>query len=177
MIIKNAVIEEEIVLQNLCASWKDKEFLEGNAFSKDYIERGITEGYLPPITNASKDNHRFKSIYLKEEKEIIGLIDLYLGYPNENTLWIGMFLIGTEYQSKGYAHEAFQLLEKSIVDQKINKIGIGVYLKNWRGLRFWVKEGFTKINGIVGDKEFSNATFSIISLEKELNVSRETLLD
>ncbi|EQB86192.1 hypothetical protein M918_15865 [Clostridium sp. BL8] len=48
-------------------------------------------------------------------------------------------------------------------------IGLSVYLKNWKGLRFWTNNGFDKIIGIFGDKKYSETTFSIIGLQKELN--------
>lgn len=174
LMICNATIDEEDKLVNICRSWKNKKELEGNSFTDDYISNSILKGNLPPIDNASKDNNRFQSIYLKKTNQLIGFIDMYLGFPKDSTLWIGMFIIDEKYQDKGYAHEVIELIENELKGTKYNEIGIGVYLKNWKGLRFWIKEGFTKINKITGDKEFSENTFAVISLEKSINVSRET---
>ena len=49
-----------------------------------------------------------------------------------------------------------------------SKTGIAVYLKNWRALRFWTKAGFNTINGIKGDKDFSENTFARIELTMNL---------
>ncbi|MDQ0360800.1 GNAT family N-acetyltransferase [Breznakia pachnodae] len=167
LVIKDAVIEEEQQLKKICDSWTDKELLEGDAFTDDYIRKGILEGDLPPVENASKENHRFKSIYL--DNTIIGFIDLYLGYPTPDVLWIGLFVIDNEYQSKGYAKEVINVLGNEVRNTNYTKMGIGVYLKNWKGLNFWIKEGFNKITGMYGDKEYSENTFAFIGMIKELD--------
>lgn len=166
LILKDAVIQDEAELKRVCDSWDDKELLEGSTFDNDYIRKGILEGDLPPIPNANQNQHRFKSISL--DGKIIGLIEMYLGYPTNNVLWIGMLIIDKEYQSKGYAKEVIEFINNELKTTAYQKIGIGVYLKNWRGLNFWIKQGFIKINKMYGDKEYSEHNHAIIALMKEV---------
>ncbi|WDV44618.1 GNAT family N-acetyltransferase [Clostridiaceae bacterium M8S5] len=168
VIKKSSTIECER-LQNICMSWDDKIKLEGEEFEDDYIEKCLKNGDLPPIQTASKDNYRLKSIYLKKGNELIGFFDLYYGYPAEDTIWIGMFLIDKKYQNNGYAREVIELVIKESNKTDYRKIGIGVYLKNWKGLRFWTRAGFDKVFTISGDKEYSDKTFALIGLEKYLD--------
>ena len=157
-------------LQLICDAWNegDKLLLEGDSFEDDYIEKCLKNGDLPPIPTAKIDKYSIKSIYTKEDNKLIGFFDMYHGYPNEDTLYISMFLISMEYQGKGYSSEVIEMLKQEAKKHHFKKIGLGVHLKNWKGLRFWFKNGFTQINGIYGDKEYSTGNFSFIGLECSL---------
>lgn len=167
LIIRKATIDDIQDLNRICLSWKDKILVEGDVFPKGYIENCINNGDLPPIKSAHASNYYFMVIQ-KTEGDIIGFFDLYHGYPNNETVWISIFLIDKEVQGNSYG----QVTIKSICDECKRSgwktIGLSVHLKNWKGLRFWKNNGFDKIIGIFGDKEYSATTFSIIGLIKEL---------
>jgi len=170
LIIADAKMDECDSLQRIGESWHDKVFLEGEAFESGYIHRCITEGDLPPIPSASKQNYRLKSIFLKEKRVLIGFVDLYLGYPNEHTAWISILVLDKNFQGNGYAKELMEGISHECTIIEYKKIGIGVYLKNWRALRFWTRMGFNKITGISGDTDYSEDAFAIIKLEKNIQV-------
>lgn len=79
-----------------------------------------------------------------------------------------MFLISKEYQKKGYAQEVIEFISSEGIKTEYEKIGIGVHLKNWKGLRFWTKSGFDKVLGIYGDDMYSKNTYALIGLEKNI---------
>lgn len=166
--IQEASLIEVDALQNICESWRDKERLEGDVFDKDHAQKAVTTGHLPPVEDASKRRFHFKAIYEKASSTPIGLLELYEGYPKEETLWIGLLIIETSHQGKGYARQAIQALTEVSAASQFNKLGVGVALKNWKGLRFWTQAGFTHIRGIYGDKTYSPETFSLAALEKIL---------
>ncbi|WBW95584.1 GNAT family N-acetyltransferase [Oceanirhabdus sp. W0125-5] len=168
LIITNSKIEECDELQKICESWDDKKLIEGSNIEPDYIYKCITEGDLPPVTNASRENYKLKSIYLKDNGKLIGFTDLYFGYPKEKTIWISLFLISKDFRKKGYAQEVIECISKEGRTAEYEKIGIGVHLKNWRGLRFWTKSGFDRVVGIFGDEDYSENTYAVIGLEKNL---------
>ncbi|WP_156476424.1 hypothetical protein [Clostridium sp. Marseille-P299] len=45
---------------------------------------------------------------------------------------------------------------------------LGIYLKNWKGLRFWNSNEFNKIIGIYGNKDYIESSFAMIGLKNEL---------
>ena len=141
--------------------------MEGEGFSKGYIENSIAHGELPPIKNAQADNYYFMAIQ-KKDGRMIGFLDLYHGYPDNETLWIGMFLIDKEVQGNSYGQEVIQSIFEECTRTGWKSVGLGVYLKNWKGLRFWNNNGFNKIIGIYGDKVYGENAFSIIGLKKEI---------
>ena len=169
IILSDSSMSECIDLQIICESWVDKVLIEGSEFESNYIYNCLTKGDLPPIPNAKKSLYRLKSIYLKHSHELIGFTDLYFGYPTNDTAWVSIFIIREKFRNNGYAQEAIAILTEECKLLGYKKIGIGVYLKNWRALRFWTKVGFDKVTSISGDKDYSENNFARIGLEKNLN--------
>ncbi|TVY02121.1 GNAT family N-acetyltransferase [Cohnella terricola] len=165
--IRRAVTEDIEDLNRICASWQDKIDLEGEGFPEGYIENCMINGDLPPIKNAHIANYYFMVIQNKDGK-IIGFFDLYHGYPDNETVWISIFLIDRETQGSSFGQEAIQSICDECMKSGWKSMGLGVHLKNWKGLRFWNNNGFNKIIKISGDKEYSATTFSIIGLKREL---------
>lgn len=169
LIIKDSVTDECESLQRLYESGKYLKDIIGDSFEADHIYKCLANGDLPPITNANKEYYKIKSIYLKETSELIGFIDMYHGYPEEKTLWIGYMYINSSFQRKGFAQEVIEYICNESQKIKLNKISLGVSLKNWQGLRFWSKCGFNTIIGISGDGECTLDSLAFMGLEKKLD--------
>ncbi|MFN3556674.1 MAG: GNAT family N-acetyltransferase [Bacteroidales bacterium] len=166
--LADASMDECDALQQICHTWEDKEYLEGSAFEKDYIRQCLAHGDLPPIPGASIENYRLKSIRLVTSRQLVGFSDIYLGYPDEQTAWISIFLIDTKFRKQGYAREALEQIAHYCAGMGYESLAIGVHLKNWRALRFWYSAGFTSIWGISGDKDYANDAFAVIKLGKKI---------
>ena len=48
-----------------------------------------------------------------KEKELVAVMDLVLGYPDEKTAYIGLFMVNAEYQGKGYVQNKTYDYEKA----------------------------------------------------------------
>lgn len=164
LVISSTLIHECAELQGICDSWEDKMEIEGSVFEPDYIQKCFSQGDLPPIKNANKSPYRLLSIKLKDTQEIIGFSDLYFGYPTSKTAWISIFMIHPSYRKNGYAQEAIKMIADECKKQGFSKMGIAVYLKNWRALRFWTQAGFNNVVGIKGDKDYSPDAYARIEL-------------
>lgn len=140
----------------------------GQTTGPDDIYKNITEGDLPPVPDARIECYSFKAVCLKDTGLPIGYVGVYHGYPDTSTIWIDILLIDPAYQRLGFAKEVEDGIDKSAREIGYSAIGIGVGLKNWPALRFWVKQGFDKIVKVVGDTEHSDATFATVSLRKTL---------
>lgn len=167
LIIRNTVPEDSEDLKRICASWTDKIYVEGEEFSENYIEDCILNGDVPPIDNANVDNSYIMTIQ-DVNNQIVGFLNLYHGYPNKDMLWIGLFIIHAEYQGHSFGQEVINSICYEGKRLGWKSIGLGVYLKNWKGIRFWFNNGFNMITGIYGDKEYSENNFSLMGLRKEL---------
>lgn len=123
------------------------------------------------VFNALPDNFEYSKkfvigIYITDQ--LIGVIDLLRGFPNEETAMLGLLLLEEESQGQGFGKKAFEeLLLFLKAWHEIKKIRIGVVTSNSEVLPFWNKLGFVE-TGI--RKPFQNG--SVISetmvLEKNL---------
>lgn len=172
---RNAEKGDTLKLQAICDSWTDKVLVEGEPFAPDYIANCIENGDLPPIENASPENYSIKAICSKENDEIIGFFEIYHGYPSPDVLWIGLFVIDSRMQKSGYGSEIVGLLSRQAKKSGFAALGLGVYLKNRKGLGFWKKNGFDKVIGISDSEEYAADEFPIIKLKKILLLSKHQL--
>lgn len=168
IVVREAAIEDKNRLNEICDSWEQKAKFEGEAFAPDYIENCIFgRDDLPPIESASVKNYAFRVIG-NTKGQTVGFMNFYHGYPDECCLWIGMFVIDKEYWNQHYGSKAMDSLIGIAKENGWGRLGLGVYLKNWQGLRFWVNQGFQEIGGVYGDREFSDTAFSLISLYRNI---------
>ena len=145
-------------------SWDNQKLLTGkDPADIDYFIQGLKVGHLPP--NGRKENYYLLSIRRKSDDKIIGILEIYQGYPSEKTLWLGQLVIDKKLRSQGFGHEMVDGLKSWSISNGLEKIQLGVYLKNWQALRFWVANGFDKINQISGDTKYSDDNFAVMTLE------------
>lgn len=167
LFIRKATTEDLPELKQIGFSWDNKLYLEGDTFSEEELEKSILQGDLPPLENADPANY-YLMVMQGADGRLIGFFDLYHGYPDSETAWLGFFIVNKADQDHSYGKEALESIFDQCKASGWGSMGLGVYLKNWKGLRFWKNNGFNRIIGIYGDKEYSESTFSIIGLKKEL---------
>lgn len=79
-----------------------------------------------------------------------------------------MGVLATPFESESFIVDETEHSEIKLTKIEYKEIRINVALKNWSALRFWHKTGFDKINGVFGDKEYSEQSYSSIELVKYL---------
>jgi GNAT superfamily N-acetyltransferase len=166
LLITDSNISECEALQKINESSDYIEQWVGWKTPSDYAIKLFTEGNLPP--DGKKERFRAKSIYLKQTGDIIGVLEVYHGYPLEEILCIGWLFIHPDFQRKGYAKEVLEYIYNEAKKANYKKVRIGIVLKNWPAIRFWQKNGFCTIVDIVGDEIYSESTFASIILEKDI---------
>ena len=166
--IRESLIEECDKLQEINEASDYIEKWVGWKTPKDYVLKTMAEGNLPP--GGKKELFKLMSIYLKETEAIIGVVELYHGYPTTADLCIGWLFIHPQHQKQGYAKEVFRYISEEAEKAGFTKIRLGVHLKNWPALRFWHKVGFDRIADIVGDAEHGTDTNASVILEYGSNL-------
>jgi ribosomal protein S18 acetylase RimI-like enzyme len=162
LVIKDLVITEIDLVQNLYKTSSYISVWDGNGYDPNYIKKSFEEGIMPP--RGSKKHFRIQSIQDKESGSTIGFISIYHGYPEDRTIYIAFMCIDKTSQGQGYAQEVVAHLAREAKDRKYKEIRANVSLKNWPALLFWTKAGLNKVNGIYGDKEYEEDKFSDIEL-------------
>ncbi|WP_042274499.1 GNAT family N-acetyltransferase [[Clostridium] dakarense] len=124
----------------------------------------ITKGDLPP--NGSKDNFEMLSIY--DNNELIGFITLYKGFPSDEILYICFMYIASKNRCNGNGYSIVNSISSYFKDRNFKSIRISVSLKNWYGIRFWNKCGFSLLTMVDIEGSFSDDNYGCLELEKTL---------
>lgn len=77
--------------------------------------------------------------------ELIGVIDLLRGFPNNETAMLGLLLLTEKRQGQGLGKKSFDELLLFLTEwPEIKKIRISVVASNSEVLTFWTKLGFSE---------------------------------
>jgi ribosomal protein S18 acetylase RimI-like enzyme len=78
--------------------------------------------------------------------ELVGLLDLLLRYPDDETVYLGLLLIDRAHQHQGVGTAAFQALERDLLPRWpwARRLRLSVVRTNDQTLGFWRQMGFTE---------------------------------
>lgn len=96
------------------------------------------------------------------EGELIAVVDLINGFPNEITAYIGFFMMNHAYQGKGLGTQMITELLDYLNSMGIKKVRLGYDKENPQSSHFWRKQKFSVL------KEVSRDGGMIVVAEREL---------
>ena len=78
--------------------------------------------------------------------ELVGLLDLLLRYPDDETIYIGLLLIDRAHQGQGVGTAAIQALDRDLLPRWpwARRLRLSVVRANDQTLGFWRRLGFTE---------------------------------
>jgi diamine N-acetyltransferase len=152
LIIRRAEKPDIPVLQGICDAWIERSFFEGETLASDYIEQCLKNGDLPPILDAKIENYAL--FVIEDNQSIIGLFDLYDGYPNQGIVWISLFLLDVEYRGSKLGSKVIDKIVSSCRSADVESLALAVSMNNRLAFKFWVNRGFKEILGIYGDIKY-----------------------
>ena len=124
------------------------------------VEQDITN--IPDGVQKSQKNYRLVSF----NDEILGAVDYITGYPEKNTLFIGLLIIKNNKHRQGFGEKIFNYLEDLFKSEGFLKIRLGVIADNEVGFSFWKKRNFKEIERKV--LKFGNSEKEVIVMEKKI---------
>ncbi|TXK80684.1 GNAT family N-acetyltransferase [Paenibacillus sp. N3.4] len=167
LIFEYIKLQELEEVQELYESSSNISLWDGREPDTEYINQCYFKGDLPP--GGKKENYKFQTIKTNgDSNNLIGMLSIYHGYPRSDITYIAFMCVGNKYKKQGYGQEIINQIIIGLTRLGYKEIRINVALKNWSALRFWSKLGFDKINGIFGDKDYSDSTYSNIELTRFL---------
>lgn len=113
---------------------------------------------LPP-RKTMKDKHYFGFF---DGETLVAIVDLIERFPNENTAFIGFFMMNKDYQGRGIGSAVITDISFSLT-QEFKYIRLGYVETNMQAKKFWMKNGF-KNTGHKSKEEL----YTVIILEKVL---------
>ena len=103
---------------------------------KDEARRLMTAG---PPGIPLKNKYLFG---LGDENKLIGVVDIFIGYPRDDVAFIGLFLLDPEHRGRGLGEDTYRTLEAWLLTRGLNEIHLGVQIDNIAGRRFWERMDF-----------------------------------
>ncbi|GAB6108301.1 GNAT family N-acetyltransferase [Fusibacter bizertensis] len=165
---RRATHDDLSTLRHIAKSWTQKELTEGEPFTEEGYIASIEGTDLPPIPTATADRQVTLIIESITLDCPIGFVELYHGYPDEDTLWIGMFVIDADARRHGFGKTAIEALSLLASDYHLKFMGIGVSLKNWTGLKFWHSVGFKTLFSVHVDTPYDASKHGLVGILKTL---------
>ena len=114
---------------------------------------------LPP--NKTYDDKYYLGFY--DHNALIAVMDLILRFPNEQTVFVGLFMVDQAHQRKGIGSlivsQALDYLKK----QSFSACRLGYVQTNPQSRSFWTKNGFQP-TGVLSKHE----NYTVVFMEKRL---------
>jgi len=107
-----------------------------NDITKDGVIDDLFE--IPIIIN--KDDKHVLGFY--DNCQLIAILDLVDKYPNDNTLYIGLFMLDVDYQNKGIGTMIINDLVDYATNNNYKGIRLAWIIENDKAKNFWMKNGF-----------------------------------
>lgn len=127
------------------------------AVSLDLIKSDLLA--LPP--NKTMDDKYFIGFFMKDE--LIAVMDLISGWPNDETAYIGFFMMNANFQGSGVGTSIISECLQYLKTMQFRFVRLGYVKENDQAKTFWQKNHF-KPTG----KESKQELYSIVVMEREL---------
>ncbi|MDO5411700.1 MAG: GNAT family N-acetyltransferase [Lachnospiraceae bacterium] len=114
---------------------------------------------LPP--NTSYENKYYMGFF--HEGNLVAIMDLILGYPNQNTAFIGLFMVSKSEQGKGVGTDIISECAGFLKEKHYTRIRLAFAEGNQQSEMFWKKNKFMK-TGEISDK----GEYTAVLMERKL---------
>ena len=166
-----------IEINKLSSKYKVKELKASDAAAVLKLEctNPLYFEYCPPTPNIQRVLVDMKALPTKksledkyyigffEEKELIAIMDLILYYPNEDTAFIGLFMVLSDKQGTGVGTDMIGECFSELRGIGFSAIRLGYMKRNSQSEAFWHKNNFIP-KGIESDKHQG----TIVVMERQL---------
>lgn len=124
--------------------------------SRESIEKDMT--ILPP--GKTLEDKYYVGFF--EDINLVAVMELIDGYPDEKTAYIGFFMMNMDFQGKGIGSKIITEVCEYL-RERFSKIRLAYVKGNEQSEHFWLKNRFEKI-GV--EKEIEN--YTVVAMERRL---------
>lgn len=135
-------ITEELLERVLKIYNTNQEYFQISMNAKPSIKSVIEDkNEVPPGLSLNSKNYKLISLNGRD----IGVIDYVINYPDEDAIYIGLFMIDGNFHRSGYGREFIEEFITSVRNEGYHRIRLGVLNQNTNGFEFWTRMGFRVI--------------------------------
>ena len=137
------LIEDDVdMIYDFCSKNKQFYLYCGQDVTKESILNDIR--ITPPNIPMNQKHY----IGFFEENQLIALMDLIDGYPDEQTAFIGFFMVKHDLHNQGIGTAIINEVTSVLADLGFTQSRLGIDSTNPVGLHFWQKNGYKIINEV-----------------------------
>lgn len=111
--------------------------------------------------NKTLDDKYYLGFFDKDK--LIAVLDLIYQYPDDNSAWIGFFMVDAAYQGKGIGSKIIDGLDKELVASGLTRIELAYAKGNIQSEHFLLKNGYQK-----DGREIPVPGYTVVVMEKLL---------
>lgn len=125
--------------------------------TKESIQEDMT--VLPP--NTDQKNKYYIGYFM--ENKLIAVMDLIMNYPDNKTVFIGLFMLNHKYQGKGIGTKIIKDCSSCFQNMDYHYMRLAYAKGNIQSEKFWLKNAFLKTG-----EEVENDGYIAVVMQKEL---------
>lgn len=151
-------------------SWKNDEntfkFL-GGGFHPVSVDQQLN--WMESMIDLTGNNRRYIIAALKDNTPI-GMIGLYGINWIHRTAEVGLYIGEQEYRGRGYASQAYKLLEDYAKEYlNLRKLKLEVVNNNNKAVKLWNKLEFEKAGELTDERYIDGRYYNLLIMEKFIN--------
>ena len=132
-------VTEDLLEKVLNIYETNEEYFKISMNGKPSIESIIEDkNDIPPGSNLQDKNYKLISINGQD----IGIIDYIMSYPDEDSVYIGLFMIHGDFHRQGYGRAFIEEFIANMREKGYCRLRLGVLKQNKNGFEFWTRMGF-----------------------------------
>lgn len=86
-----------------------------------------------------------------DDKELVAILDVYDGFPDKETAYIGFFMMNIKYQGQGIGTRIVTELFEYLKELGFIRVRLGIDKDNPQSMHFWKKQGFDFVREVEKD--------------------------
>ena len=145
--------ENEALMKSAGVRVSSRQLAEETIFNKDLPPEGKSECAISYLISSKANGCP------------LGIIEIYVGHPNDTCVWIGRLFLRRPAQRMQYGSEIVSDVETIAKRNGMDEFRIAVNVPNWGALWFWSRVGYTRICGVHGPASPPNG---MLVLSKDL---------
>lgn len=156
-------IVQEMTAQDLALIY---ELAVGNPQYYQYCPPFVTRESILADMNALPPGKNFEDkfyIGFYEKEKLIAVMDVILHFPNEQSAYIGFFMMAFERQGRGIGSEIVRECTVELQREGYSLIRLAYAKGNRQSEAFWRKNGFSPTG-----EEYANEGYTAVVLQREL---------
>ena len=132
-------VTEDLLEKVLNIYETNEEYFKISMNGKPSIESIIEDkNDIPPGSNFQDKYYKIISINGQD----IGIIDYIMNYPDEDAVYIGLFMINGDFHRQGYGKAFIEEFTANMREKGYRRLRLGVLKQNKNGFEFWTRMGF-----------------------------------